>query len=135
MKDIKFITKDIVLFFHEQLINFYGGSIEIRDENLLDSALAQPKATFEGKYLHDTLYKMSAAYGYHLCNNHPFIDGTKRIAFVVMDTFLQRNNLEIIASEKEVYKTMIYLASGQLSKEKLALWLKKNTSAINKKHF
>ena len=130
MNDIKFIPKDIILFFHEQLVKIYGGSSGIRDENLLDSALEQPKATYQGEYLHDSLLKMAAAYGYHLCNNHPFIDGNKRIAFVAMDTFLQKNNLEITASEKETYKMMIQVASGKLSKEELTLWLENNTNSI-----
>jgi|SRR6056297_257294 len=130
MNDIKFIPKDIILFFHEQLVKIYGGSFDIRDENLLDSALEQPKATYQGEYLHDSLLKMAAAYGYHLCNNHPFIDGNKRIAFVAMDTFLQKNNLEITASEKETYKMMIQISSGQLSKKELTLWLENNTNSI-----
>ena len=130
MNNIEFIPKDIILFFHEQLVKIYGGSSGIRDENLLDSALEQPKATYQGEYLHDSLLKMAAAYGYHLCNNHPFIDGNKRIAFVAMDTFLQKNNLEITASEKEAYKMMIQVASGKLSKEELTLWLENNTSSI-----
>ncbi|PTV98376.1 death-on-curing protein [Halanaerobium saccharolyticum] len=131
MNDIKFIPKDIILFFHEQLVKIYGGSFDIRDENLLDSALEQPKATYQGEYLHDSLLKMAAAYGYHLCNNHPFIDGNKRIAFVAMDTFLQKNGLEITSSEKEAYKMMIQVSSGQLSKKELTLWLKNNTKFIN----
>ena len=130
MNDIKFIPKDIILFFHEQLIKIYGGSTGIRDENLLDSALEQPKATYQGKYLHGSLLKMAAAYGYHLCNNHPFIDENKRIAFVAMDTFLQRNNLEITASEKEAYKMMIQVSSGNLSKDELTLWLENNTDSL-----
>ena len=130
MNNIEFIPKDIILFFHEQLVKIYGGSSGIRDENLLDSALEQPKATYQGEYLHDSLLKMAAAYGYHLCNNHPFIDGNKRIAFVAMDTFLQKNNLEITASEKETYKMMIQVASGKLSKEELTLWLENNTNSI-----
>ncbi|MFW6030402.1 MAG: type II toxin-antitoxin system death-on-curing family toxin [Halanaerobiales bacterium] len=130
MNDIKFIPKDIILFFHKQLVKIYGGSSGIRDENLLDSALEQPKATYQGEYLHDSLIKMAAAYGYHLCNNHPFIDGNKRIAFVAMDTFLQKNNLEITASEKKAYKMMIQVSSGQLSKKELTLWLEKNTNSI-----
>ena len=130
MNDIEFIPKDIILFFHEQLVEIYGGNFGIRDENLLDSALEQPKATYQGEYLHDSLIKMAAAYGYHLCNNHPFIDGNKRIAFVAMDTFLQKNGLEITASEKEAYKMMIQVSSGQLSKKELTLWLENNTNSI-----
>ncbi|ADQ14657.1 type II toxin-antitoxin system death-on-curing family toxin [Halanaerobium hydrogeniformans] len=130
MNDIIFIPKDIILFFHEQLVKIYGGSMGIRDENLLNSALEQPKTTYQGEYLHDSLLKMAAAYGYHLCNNHPFIDGNKRIAFVAMDTFLQKNGLEITASEKEAYKMMIQVSSGQLSKKELTLWLENNTNSI-----
>lgn len=128
MKNINFIPKEIILYFYEQLIQIYGGSHGIRDEKLLESALEQPKVTYEGNYLHDTLMKMAAAYGYHLCYNHPFIDGNERIAFVTMDVFLQRNDFEIIASEEESYKIMIELSSGQLSKKDLTIWLENNTS-------
>ncbi|MCF8002397.1 MAG: type II toxin-antitoxin system death-on-curing family toxin, partial [Halanaerobiales bacterium] len=102
----------------------------IRDKKLLDSALKQPKITFEGKYLHDTLIKMAAAYGFHLCNNHLFVDGNKRIALVAMDVFLQRNGLEITASEKETYKIIIKLAGGELNKNQLVKWLVHNTSPL-----
>ncbi len=130
MKKVVFIPKKIILLFHERLILTYGGFHGIRDEKLLDSALGQPKATFDGKFLHNTLMKMAAAYGYHLCNNHPFVDGNKRIALVAMDIFLQRNGYEIIASEKETYKIMIALSSGKLSKDELARWLENNTSSL-----
>lgn len=130
MKNIIFLPKEVILFFHEQLIQTYGGTYGIRDEKLLDSALEQPKTTFEGKYLHDTLIKMAAAYGFHLCNNHPFVDGNKRIALVVMDVFLQRNGFEIIASEKETYKMMIKLATRKFNKNQLVEWLEHNTSPL-----
>lgn len=131
MNEIKFIPKDIILYFHKQLIKDYGGSSGIRDENLLDSALEQPKATYQGEYLHDSLVKMAATYGYHLSNNHPFVDGNKRIAFVAMDTFLQINNFEITASEKGAYKMMIKVSSGQLSKEELTSWLEENIDSLS----
>ncbi|KJS21215.1 MAG: death-on-curing protein [Clostridiaceae bacterium BRH_c20a] len=130
MKNIIFISKQIIILFHEQLIQTYGGSHGIRDHKLLDSALEQPKATFDGKYLHDTLPKMAAAYGYHLCNNHVFVDGNKSIALVAMDIFLQRNGYEIIATENETYIMMMNLSSGKLTKEELALWLANNTSSL-----
>lgn len=130
MKKINFIPKEVILYFYDQLIQTYGGRYGIRDEKLLDSALEQPKATYEGKYLHDTLMEMAAAYGYHLCNNHPFVDGNKRIALVAMDVFLQRNGFEIVASEKETYKIMVQLSSGKLSKKDLAKWLEKNISPL-----
>lgn len=130
MKKIIFLTKEIIIFFHNQLIQTYGGTYGIRDKKLLDSALEQPKTTFEGKYLHDTVIKMAAAYGFHLFNNNPFVDGNKRISLVAMDVFLQRNGYEIIASEKETYKIMIKLAAGILNKNQLVKWLEHNTSPL-----
>ena len=130
MKNIKFVPKNIILYFHEQLIQNYGGKHGIRDNKLFESAIEQPKSTFKGEYLHDSIIKMAAAYGYHLCNNHPFVDGYKRIALVTMDVFLQRNGYQINASEKEAYKIMMQLSSGQLSKKDLTAWLKTNTSTL-----
>ncbi len=130
MKKVIFLPQKLVLLFHEQLIQTYSGSHGIRDEKLLDSALGQPEVTFEGKYLHDNLIKMAAAYGYHICNNHPFIDGNKRIALVAMDVFLQRNGYEIKATEKETYSMIMKLASGKLSKDELVQWLENNVSSI-----
>jgi death-on-curing protein len=130
MKNIKFVPINIILYFHEQLIQNYGGKHGIRDNKLFESAIEQPKSTFEGEYLHDSIMKMAAAYGYHLCNNHPFIDGNKRIALITMDVFLQRNGYQINASEKETYKIMMQLSSGQLSKKDLTVWLETNTSTL-----
>ncbi|AGB41421.1 death-on-curing family protein [Halobacteroides halobius DSM 5150] len=130
MKNVNFIPKKVILYFHEQLIQIYGGSTGIRDEKLLDSAIKQPKSTFEGNYLHDSIFKMASAYGFHLCKNHPFIDGNKRVALVAMDTFLQNNGYEITASEKETYKIMIKLSSENLSKDELTKWIVQNTISI-----
>lgn len=130
MNNIVFTPKDVILHFHDQLIQLYGGSSGIRDIKLLESALEQPKVTFDGAYLHDTVFKMAAAYGFHLCNNHPFIDGNKRISLVAMDIFLQRNGYEIVATEKEAYKIIMQLSTGSLSKEQLASWLLENTKSV-----
>lgn len=126
----EFLPKQIVIYFHEQLISLYGGVSGIRDEGLLDSALAQPRAMFEGSYLHDSLARMAAAYGFHICNNHPFIDGNKRVALVAMDTFLQKNGYEIFASEKDVYEVIMKLASGNLTKTDLTGWLEVNIAKL-----
>ncbi len=130
MNDIIFIPKNIIIYLYEQLIRTYGGLHGISDEDLLDSSIEQPKATFGEKYLHDSIIEMAAAYGYSLCKNHPFVDGNKRIALVAMDIFLQRNGFEIIADEKATYNIIMELASGKLSKEPLAEWLEKNTTAL-----
>ena len=131
MKEIVFIPRDIIVSIHEKLIDLYGGISGIQNESLLDSALEQPKIMYDGDYLHDSLIKMAAAYGFHLCMNHPFVDGNKRIALVAMDIFLQRNGYEISASEKEVYEVINKLASGKLTKNELSVWLKDNTSKLS----
>jgi death-on-curing protein len=127
---IYFIPKDVVLTIHTDLLQRYGGEFGIRDVGLLDSTLAQPQMDFGGRYVHKTLFDKAAAYGFHVCKNHPFIDGNKRIAFVLMDIFLQKNGWEITAPEEEAYTMMMDLASGKMSKVQLSSWLKVNSVKI-----
>jgi death on curing protein len=130
MNEIEFLPKHIIIYFHQQIISLYGGTLGLRDEGLLDSALKQPRAMFDGSYLHDSLVKMAAAYGFHICNNHPFIDGNKRVALVAMDAFLQKNGFEISSSEKDVYEIMMKLVSGTVTKADLTDWLEANISKL-----
>jgi len=81
-----------------------------------------PQAQFGGEFLHPTIFHMAAAYGFHLSQNHPFVDGNKRAAGMRMFTFLRLNGLEPIATEAEYYQTMMAVASGQMSKDQLADW-------------
>lgn len=124
------MPKDIVLIIHADLLQRYGGASGLRDTGLLDSALAQPKMTFSGKYTHKTLFDKAAAYGFHVCKNHPFADGNKRVAFVLMDIFLQKNGWDISSSEEEAYAMMMDLASGKLPKSQLSSWLKEHSSKL-----
>ena len=128
---VHFIPDEIVLTIHTDLLHRYGGEPGLRDRSLLESALAQPKMTAGGKDLHKTLFDKSAAYGYHVCMNHPFIDGNKRVAFVLMDIFLQKNGWEINSNEEETYSMMISLASGKLNKSQLSLSLKEHTTKLS----
>jgi death on curing protein len=127
---VKFIPDEIVPSIQADLLKRYGGTVGIRDRGLLSSALAQPKMTAQKKYLHRTLFDKAAAYGFHICRNHPFVDGNKRIAFVLMDIFLQENGWELQASEEEAYETMIRLASDNLSKNDLSTWLKAHSTKL-----
>ena len=127
---VHLVPDDLVLIIHADQLKRYGGRPGIRDRSLLESALGQPKITVGGKFAHRTLFEKAAAYGFHLCRNHPFVDGNKRIAFVLMDIFLQKNGWEILAHEKEAYSMMIDLASGKLRKAQLASWLKAHSSHI-----
>lgn len=121
---VKFIPVGLVAVIHRNLIQRYGGSYGIRDHGLLSSALAQPKMTVGGKLAHRTIFDKAAAYGFHICANHPFVDGNKRVAFAVMYLFLARNGYSLEASEQDAYQTMMNVASGQMKKAKLAEWLR-----------
>jgi death on curing protein len=126
----KYLPAELVIAIHADLLHRYGGEPGIRDRGLLESALAQPKMAFGGKDIHKTIFDKAAAYGFHICNNHPFVDGNKRVALVLMDLFLQKNGWAIIATEEETYSMMISLASGKLSRPKLSSWLKQNSTRL-----
>lgn len=112
--------------FHENQIQNYGGVKGIRDQGLLESALAQAKQSFGKEYVHSSIFEMAAAYGFHICKNHPFLDGNKRTALVAMYTFLFVNGWKLTANKKLLYATIIALASGKLEKAELAKFLEKN---------
>jgi len=124
---IKFLNKETILAFHKDQVKTYGGEEGIRGEGLLESALAQSKASFGGKYVHSSLFEMAATYGFHICNNHPFFDGNKRTALVAIYTFLYVNGYHLQADKKSLYAVMIDLANGKIDKEELAKFLKENT--------
>src|SRR5579884_2852999 len=96
---VRFLPDGIVMAIHSDQIRLYGGTYRVRDLPMLDSALHMPQAQFEGKFLHTTVFQMAAAYGFHLSQNHPFIDGNKRTAGMAMFTFLQFNGLTPTATE------------------------------------
>jgi death on curing protein len=124
---IKFLNKEIILNFHQDQLERYGGKAGIRDEKLLESALAQAQASYGGEYVHENLFQMAAAYGFHLCQNHPFYDGNKRTALIAMYLFLYVNGYQIKADKKSLFAIMMDLASGKVKKEELAEYLKKHS--------
>lgn len=127
---VRFLPEALVLAIHDDQIRLYGGSYRLREAVLLDSALHMPQAQFGGEFLHPTIYHMAAAYGFHLCQNHPFIDGNKRTTGMVMFTFLKLNGYESVATEEEYYRVMMAVASGQMAKEQLAEWLETVTQPL-----
>ena len=120
---IRFLDKATLLLFHSDQLERYGGASGIRDEALLESALAQPQASFDGAYVHEGIFPMAAAYGYHLCQNHPFYDGNKRTALIAMYMFLYVNGYQIVSDKKSLYAIMMDLARGKVSKEELREYL------------
>jgi death-on-curing protein len=117
--DPLFLTLDEVLEIHDQQIDRYGGSAGLRDAAGLESAVATPQATFGGEYLHATIPAMAAAYLFHLCQNHAFIDGNKRVGANAAITFLLMNGYEPTFSEPEFVDLVLAVASGVLAKAKL----------------
>lgn len=122
-----FLTLIEVMAIHQDQINNYGGSLGVRDQGMLEAALAQPESSFGGSYLHPDIYTMAAAYLYHLAMNHPFIDGNKRVATVSALVFLEMNDHELDVDEKLLEEIVFKVASGNLSKEELVSFFRKYT--------
>ena len=114
-----FLSVDHVLAIHQRMINEFGGEAGTRDLGLLESAVAMPFAQFAGQFLHEDIPAMSAAYLFHLCRNHPFVDGNKRTALASAEVFLLLNGMKLTASDDELENLTLDLASGKHSKEKV----------------
>lgn len=114
-----FLSLDEVLEIHAQQIERYGGSAGIRDPAGLESAIATPQATFGGEFLHRTIPAMAAAYLFHLCQNHAFIDGNKRVGANAAITFLLMNDWEPTFDETELVDLVLAVASGGMKKQDL----------------
>ncbi|QDU37363.1 Toxin Doc [Maioricimonas rarisocia] len=120
MGDIDFLSTGDVLFAHRDQIERYGGDPGVRDIELLESAIAQPEATFNGQLLHAFPFEMAAAYLYHLVQNHPFVDGNKRTGAVAGLLFLDLNGIAINAPAGSLYDMTIAVANGHMRKPKVA---------------
>ncbi len=125
----KFIKESTAIAIHEEQLMEHGGGHGIRDIGLLQSALARPENL--AAYGEPDVYQMAASYAYGIAKNHPFIDGNKRTAFVVMEVFLLLNGAELTASDADCVTTFLALAAGELSEEGLVEWLR-NHSNIDK---
>src|SRR5437763_13082882 len=119
-----------VLDLHDRVLIKYGGALGLRDSNLLDSALNRPFQTFGGEDLYPTFYEKAAAVIHSVILNHPFVDGNKRTDFLLCETLLLYNNVEIKATENDCYDFVIKISIGELSFEDIVLWLQQNTQSI-----
>jgi death-on-curing protein len=126
-----FLELDEVLSLHASRIERYGGSYGLRDVGLLRSALAVPQATFDGDFLHGTLYEMAAAYLFHLVRNHPFVDGNKRVALLCALVFLGLNGLSLAAPPDALTALVEGAADGHVSKAEVAVFLQKHARVVN----
>ena len=116
----EFLSVEDVVLLHEQQVARYGGGTGVRDPASLDAAVATPRATFEGQFLHDDLLHMAAAYAFHIAQDQPFVDGNKRTGLLAALVFLELNGVSILDPQGRLYQAMIDLAEHRLDKAGLA---------------
>lgn len=124
-----FLSIQTVLEIHAAQIEEHGGDPGLRDEGLLASALAQPMAAFDGRYLHEDLFVMAAAYLFHLTNNHPFVDGNKRIGLAAALVFLDVNGFEVDDPDVELADMVLEMVEERRGKEWVANALRRRAHA------
>ncbi|HZH75622.1 MAG TPA: type II toxin-antitoxin system death-on-curing family toxin [Archangium sp.] len=118
-----FLTLEDVLDIHTQQLARFGGGEGMRDLGLLESALAQPQATFGGEYVHQSLWEMAAAYLFHIVSNHPFIDGNKRVGLLAALVFLELNGTTLTQGSEELYELTMAVAAGRMTKAEVTVAL------------
>ena len=118
------LDEQVVLAVHEEQLAEHGGAQGIRDEGLMQSALARPRHL--ATYGEPDVFDLSAAYGFGIARNHPFTDGNKRTAFVAVELFLTLNGVELRVSDADCVLTMLSLAAGELDEATFAAWLRSN---------
>ena len=124
--DIAFLSFAEVLEIHQDQIVRYGGTSGARDMSLLKSALAMPPAAFDGCFLHGDIFEMAAAYLFHIVQNHPFVDGNKRVGAMAAIIFLALNNHEFDAPPGVLAEFVLALARGERTKTDAALFLREH---------
>ncbi len=126
MKAPVWIEKAVLLAVQDELLARFGGLAGIRDEGLVESALSRPRQLFA--YGHPDLFELAASYAYGIVKNHPFLDGNKRAGFMSAYVFLGANGQLLDATEEKAVLFTVGLASGEISEEEYAAWLKDSCS-------
>jgi death-on-curing protein len=125
VEDIVFLDVDEVIELHASQLELFGGGAGLRDQGLLESAVAQPQASFGGQLAHDGLFAMAAAYLFHLVSNHPFVDGNKRIGLIAALVFLDLNGVSIAHPTEALYELTMGVAEGRINKAAVAAELER----------
>jgi death on curing protein len=121
-EQIKFLSEEDVIAIHRNTIQTEGGGDGVRDIGLMHAAVSMPRQSFAGEYLHPDIPSMAAAYHFHLAQNHPFVDGNKRVSIAGALLFLRANGYAVNATEDDLYDITIRVASGQIDKRALTNW-------------
>lgn len=120
---MRYLTLVEVLELHEMIIARTGGALGILDMGALESAVNQPRLTFDRTDLYPDIVSKAAALCFSLVMNHPFVDGNKRVGHAAMETFLILNGFEIVADVNEQERFILDLAAGKISRQELVAWL------------
>jgi death-on-curing protein len=121
---VTWIARALALAIHERQLAEHGGASGVRDETLLESALARPQQRYAYAEPSPDLAALAASLAQGLACNHPFVDGNKRTAHVCYRTFLLLNGMDVVAGDEEKFIAMLSLASGQISEDDFAAWLR-----------
>jgi len=128
MADPIWVRIDVVLAIHSRQLAEHGGDEGVRDRGLLESALARPKNRRAYADENSDLAALAASYAHAITNNHSFVDGNRRTALAGCRTFLTLNHCNFNASQEEKYETFLSLASGELTEQQLAAWIRRHLS-------
>ena len=128
---MRYLSFEEVIALHAEVIFRSGGILGIRDRGGLESAVAQPRMTFDGHDLYPSISEKAAALGHGLIQNHPFLDGNKRIGHAAIEVFLVLNGYEIESLVDEQERIIIAVASGSMSRSELGEWLAQNLVATS----
>ena len=121
----RWLKEDVVIAMHSEQIAEHGGSLGIRDAGLLSSALASPQN--QTAYGEPSVFDLAAAYAFGIIQNHPFVDGNKRVGFLAAYVFLDLNGWELLASEAEAVASISALAKGEMDEAGFSDWLRDNS--------
>jgi len=128
-----FLSVNQVLAIHRRMIEEFGGDPTVRDRGLLESAVAMPAAGMGGRFLHKGVAAMAAAYLFHLCCNHPFVDGNKRTALVAAEIFLIANGCRLAATNTELERLTLGVAACELSKAETVAFFRRHALPAKRK--
>ena len=127
---IEYLSVDQILRIHELQIEQFGGARRIRDRGGLEAAVARPQTTFGGDDLYPDLAAKAAALMHPLVQNHPFVDGNKRVGAMAAELFLLVNGQELEAGDDQLAETAFAVARGELAAEALAIWIRQRLVAL-----
>jgi death-on-curing protein len=123
---MRYLTVNEVLEIYNRVMQQSGGALGVHDLGALESAVAQPRMTFDGAELYPTITEKAAALGFSLVQNHPFLDGNKRTGHATMATFLMLSGYQIEASVEEQVAIMLQVAAGALKRDAFTQWLREH---------